>query len=423
VSLALTIYVVIALIGLIYMRQVAVPHWKAAREASAELFGFIEEQLAGTEDIRSSGAVPYSMRNLFKFNKQRLEKETVAGVMNILVVMMWIGFYTLGQAIALVAGFYLFQENALTIGSVYLIIYYTDAIFRPLREITNEIQNLQKAAAGIDRVENLFALESIIPNSRIDKLPAGPLGVQFNDVSFEYAQGKRTLQELSFELLPGEVLGILGRTGSGKSTITRLLFRLYDPTTGAIRFGANGNAIDIRETSLDDLRNHVGMVTQDVQLFRASVRDNLTFFDKTFRDEQLLEVIEQLELSHWYDNLKDGLDTELETEGTSLSAGEGQLLAFTRVFLKDPGLVILDEASSRLDPATERYIERAVSKLLKDRTGIIVAHRLETVERADKILILEAGQIQEFGKYEDLAKDKNSRFATLLKTGLREVLV
>jgi ABC-type multidrug transport system fused ATPase/permease subunit len=363
------------------------------------------------------------MRNLFKFNRNRLEKERQAGTMSITVVAMWIAMYTLGQSVAMLSGYNLFRQGLLTIGTVYLIINYTDIIFRPLREITNEIQNLQKAAAGIDRVEALYVLESKIKSEGRAVLADGPLAVSFDNVTFGYSEEEPVLRQVQFQLQPKQVLGLLGRTGSGKTTLTRLLFRLYDPQTGGICLGDAGHQIDLREATIDDLRQHIGMVTQDVQLFRASVRDNLTFFDKSIPDDQILQVIEDLELTEWFQALPNGLDTELETEGTSLSAGEAQLLAFTRVFLKDPGLVILDEASSRLDPATEQLIERAVDKLLQNRNGIIVAHRLSTVQRADYIMILDHGQIQEWGTYRDLSQDTNSRFYHLLQTGMEEVLV
>jgi len=159
----------------------------------------------------------------------------------------------------------------------------------------------------------------------------------------------------------------------------------------------------VRAPTLETLRRRVGMVTQDVQLFQASVRDNLTFFDSTIPDARIHAVIADLELSDWYAALPDGLDTEIEAGGRSLSAGEAQLLAFARVFLRDPGLVILDEASSRLDPATEQRIERAVDKLLRDRTALIIAHRLGTIHRADDVLILERGRILEYGNRAQLA--------------------
>jgi ATP-binding cassette subfamily B protein len=161
-----------------------------------------------------------------------------------------------------------------------------------------------------------------------------------------------------------------------------------------------------------------------VQLFQTTVRNNLALFDPSVTDGQLLEVLEGLGLSAWLDSLPGGLDTELQAGGGGLSAGQAQLLAFARVFLTDPGLVILDEASSRLDPATERLIERAIGRLLdpERRTGIIIAHRLATVHRADEILILEDGQILEHGERETLASDPGSRFYHLLQTGLEEVL-
>ena len=162
-------------------------------------------------------------------------------------------------------------------------------------------------------------------------------------------------------------------------------------------------------------------VTQDVQLFRASIRENLTFYNKSISDDHLMSVLDALGLDEWLATLPDGLDTELEAGG-GLSAGQAQLLAFTRIFLKNPGLVILDEASSRLDPATEALIERAVERLLEDRTGFIIAHRLATVTRADDILILEDGNIVEFGERTALVADPSSKFSQLLATGMEEVL-
>lgn len=165
------------------------------------------------------------------------------------------------------------------------------------------------------------------------------------------------------------------------------------------------------------------MVTQDVQLFQGTVRENITLFNRKIGDEAILEAIAKLELSDWLAALPSGLDTKLETGGRGLSAGEAQLLAFTRVFLRDPGLVILDEASSRLDPATEGLIERAVDKLLVGRSALVIAHRLGTVGRADDILILEEGTAVEYGKRSTLAADPSSRFSALLRTGMEEALI
>jgi ABC-type multidrug transport system fused ATPase/permease subunit len=164
------------------------------------------------------------------------------------------------------------------------------------------------------------------------------------------------------------------------------------------------------------------MVTQEVQLFQASLRDNITFFQQEFNDAQILDVLRQLGLWAWYCALPQGLETRLGAGGVGLSAGEAQLLAFVRVFLKDPGLVILDEASSRLDPATEQLLERAIDRLLLGRTGIIIAHRLASVQRADEILLLESGRMVECGPRLQLANDPSTRFYRLLQTGLEEAL-
>jgi ABC-type multidrug transport system fused ATPase/permease subunit len=214
------------------------------------------------------------------------------------------------------------------------------------------------------------------------------------------------------------VLGLLGRTGSGKTTISRLLFRLYDPPVGVVRLGG----ADIRSLPLAALRERVGLVTQDVQLFGGTLRDNVGLFDRNVPDTRLRDVFAELGLEGWLRTLSDGLETRLGAGGRGLSAGEAQLVALARVFLKDPGLVVLDEASSRLDPATQRLLERALTRLLDGRTGVVVAHRLETVERADRILILEDGGVAELGRRDALARDPGSRFARLLRVGLTDAL-
>src|SRR5207248_11775713 len=171
--------------------------------------------------------------------------------------------------------------------------------------------------------------------------------------NFGYGDTDQVLDGVSFALRPGKVLGVLGRTGSGKTTLTRLLFRLYDPGQGSILLGG----VNLRDTTLDGLRARVGIVTQDVQLFQASLRDNLAFFDETQDDPALWCALDAAQLAGWVRAMPGGLAAPLAAGGQGFSAGEAQLLAFSRVFLKDPGLVILDEASSRLDPATERRME------------------------------------------------------------------
>jgi ATP-binding cassette subfamily B protein len=418
VGLAFTLFAAITLYVLNQVRGLAIPHQKAFREANANLFGFLEERLAGAEDIRSSGAVEFIIYGLYKLQYAILGHWRKAWRMFLVIRSTGGALLMLGNAMAILAGYYLYQQGAVTIGTVYLLIHYANILGRPIRELTQQIETLQNIGASTERLAELRGVESKVRDGPGADIPGGPLPLAFDDVSFAYTQDELVLTDLSFQLRPGAVLGLLGRTGSGKSTLARLVFRLYDPTGGKIALGD----VDIREPRLKALRERVAIVTQDVQLFQASVRDNLTFFDRNVLDERIHAVIEELELADWYQSLPDGLDTRLETGGRGLSAGEAQLLAFTRVFLRDPGLVILDEASSRLDPATEQLIERAVGRLLQDRTAIIIAHRLGTVQRADDVMILDDGRVAEYGDRERLANDPTSRFYSLLQTGLEEVL-
>ncbi len=415
VGVVYTVFAVSALLILRRLIEAAVPYWKEARQTSAILLGFLEERLSGTEDIRASGAVPYVMRRLYEALRNQLEKSRRAWLRG---TMMWAttaGLLAVGNAIAFGMGAYLLRHGIITLGTVYLFFNYTEMLRRPLEQITRQMQDLQRASASIGRVGDLLTLETATKDGA-GRLPAGALAVDVDRVSFGYVEDDLVLEDISLRLDPGRVLGLLGRTGSGKTTLGRLFVRFYDPTAGAI--GLSGT--DIRDVPLADLRRRVGLVTQDVQLFHAPVRDNLTFFDPGISDAQIMEVLRALGLVEWIESLPQGLDTHIGPR--SLSAGEAQLLALARVFFKDPGLVILDEASSRLDPATEHLVERAVGALLRGRTAVIIAHRLATVQRADEVMILETGRVIEHGPRAALAADPASRFASLLRTGLEEVL-
>ena len=418
VGLVFAVFSLIALFILNRVRGIAIPHAKALRAAIADLTGFLEERLAGTEDIRSSGAVDFIMNGLYQLQRRILGHQRKAWTMNMLVGFTGNALLLVGNVIAIVSGYLLYTGGAITIGTVYLFIYYINLLSRPIRELTQQTENLQNIGAVTERLADLRRIETHTVDGEGAPIKSGPHALSFDGVTFGYRPEEPVLRQISFELQPGNVLGLLGRTGSGKTSLARLIFRLYDPTEGKIRLAG----VDIRRAKLKQLRQSVALVTQDVQLFQASVRDNLTFFNDSIPDERILQVIDELELSDWYRALPNGLDTRLETGGRSLSAGEGQLLAMARVFLRNPGLVILDEASSRLDPATEQRIERAIDKLLRGRTALIIAHRLGTVERADSIMILEEGRVIESGPRLLLAGDPASRFARLLSTGLEGVL-
>jgi ABC-type multidrug transport system fused ATPase/permease subunit len=417
-GLAFTVYAFITVTILARLRNIAVPHQRARREAEAGLYGFIEEQLAGTEDIRSSGAVDFSLRELTRHQAEILKHSRLAHFKRWIIENAMGLALTTGSLLAMLCGYLLFRNNLVTIGTVYLFVYYINLLEDPFWAMTHEIESFQTIGACVQRLTEFRGFKpDVVEGASLD-IPSQPLTLNFRDVTFAYNGTDSVLSGLSFDLRAGSVLGLLGRTGSGKTTLGRLIFRLYDVKSGSIHV----NNVDVRDAKLASLRGRVAIVTQDVQLFRASIRDNLTFFDRSIPDAAIFATLEELELGDWLRSQPEGLDTQLETGSRSLSAGEAQLLAFTRVFLRDPGLVILDEASSRLDPATEQRLERAIDKLLKGRTAIVIAHRLHTVHRADEILILENGAIGEYGQRQTLAADPTSRFHQLLQTGMEEVL-
>ncbi|HEY8861239.1 MAG TPA: ABC transporter ATP-binding protein [Candidatus Limnocylindria bacterium] len=416
-GLALTTFAALA-VGMLLgpLRTIAVGGWRRVRETSAQTYGFLGERLGGTEDIRSSGAEAHILNGLALHHRDwlRSRRRAMLGVGAIWATT--ILTFAIGNAVAFAVGGWLWTIGAISVGTVYLLFYYTELLRRPIEAFRRELEDMQRAIASLGRVDELMRTSSAVVDG-LAALPTGALGVELDGVSFGY-DAELVLRDVSVRIEPGRVLGILGRTGSGKTTLARLLVRFYDPTSGAVRLGG----VDLRDAALDSVRSHATLVSQDVQLFSASVRDNLTLFDRRIDDSQLTDVLARVGLGSWL-RAQPGTDP-LGAEMTSggLSAGEAQLLAFARVFLRDPGLVVLDEASSRLDPVTERHVERAIDALLANRTAIVIAHRLATVDRCDEILMLEDGRVAEYGSRAALASDPGSRFAQLLRIGLEPVL-
>jgi ABC-type multidrug transport system fused ATPase/permease subunit len=419
VGLGLSLFVVIALFAMLRIRLAATPAWAAARQGTADFYGFLGEYLAGLEDIRSSGATAFVLRRCAEMMRSWLSVTYKAEIKGYTLVATSQGLFGAGIAVAFFLSAMLYRDGTLTIGAVYLIFQYTEVLRQPTEQIRNEVQDLQQADASIGRIEALMRVKPRLVDGPGVALPSGPLSVELDHVSFGYTPETPVLRDISLRLERGRVLGIVGRTGSGKTTLTRLLPRFYDPTEGVVRLGG----VDLRETTLAELRARIGLVTQEVHLFNASLRDNLTLFDDEMPDARISGVLTTLGLADWLDELPDGLGTRLGAGGIGLSAGQSQLLACARIFLRDPDIVILDEASSRLDPATERLVHTALGRLLEGRTGIMVAHRLSTIAYADDILVLEDGRIREQGTRLELATNPDSRFAELLRVATEEVLL
>ncbi|GAA3409829.1 ABC transporter ATP-binding protein [Paenibacillus hodogayensis] len=416
IAVAMTVFTVLAIGVMAVVRNLGVASSQAEREASASMYGLIEERLAGIEDVQTGGNVPYVMNRFHRAMRSVFQRGRKAWMLRVVPWNATVIMFTVAVTVVLLMGVRLYVSGELSLGMLYLIFQYTQMLNEPIEQLGNQMQEFQKAKSGLRRSRELLSLQSEVVDGDGSELPPGPLGVEFEQVRFGYSQDKTVLHDISFSLRPGERLGIVGRTGSGKSSISRLLLRLYNLDGGVIRVGG----VDTSTLRLDALYRRVGMVTQEVQLFDGTLRDNLTLFDSAVSDETILHTTDRLGLSGWIAGLPHGLDTHLQAGGSSLSAGEAQLFALTRVFLTQPSLVILDEPSSRLDAATEAALQGAVDQLLERCTGIVIAHRLATLERMDTIMVLGEGRILEYGARMDLARDPASHYSALLRADRQE---
>lgn len=419
IGFSLTVFSIFAIYVLWNVKSKTEGDWVKASEANAEFYGFIGESISSTEDISSSGAREYIMNKFYDISRKIFPIIRKADLTWSTLWSATLIIFSAGTVISFSGSLYLWKKGLITIGTVYLIFNYTQTLKRPIEQIRVNIQQLQSAGASVVRVSDLFNVESEIKYGKEKLEEDKPLKIEFNNVDFQYEKGVDVLKDVSFEVERGKVLGILGRTGSGKTTLARLIVRMYDVKNGEILIN-NKNITSITE---EELTKNIAYVTQDVQIFTATVRDNITMFKKDINDEEIINVIYDLGFKKWYEGLSNGLDTKLEMGNKSLSAGEAQLLAFVRIFLRNPKLIILDEATSRIDSLTEKLIENALDKLLQHRTCIIIAHRLSTLNRADDILLLNDGKIVETGERKSLLGDESSQYYNLIQQGIREVLV
>ena len=338
-GMGLTIFAALAIFAMVRVRQIGVPRWVALRQKTAEAFGFLGETLHGTEDIRANGANGYILHRFDDILRTWFPLRRSAMIAFSLIWTTTLLLFTFGTGFSFGLGYMLWSAGAITAGTVYLIFTYTEMIRQPIEQIRVQMEDLQRASASITRVRELFAMKSNVQDGEASLPSYGALEVEFRNVMFSYDDQTTALNGINFHLTAGKVLGLLGRTGSGKSTIARLLLRLYDPTSGEIVL----SGVPTSTTKLSELTHRVGLVPQEVQVFGATVRDNFTLFDPSISDKKILSVIEEFELLSWYRSLPHRLDTELGPGG-GLSAGQAQLLNFARVALRDPGVVILDEA-------------------------------------------------------------------------------
>lgn len=286
IGLAMSSFVVIAVFVIQWIRGFSVPMWKRWREVNADFYGFIGEHLEGTEDTRANGAAGYVMERYYGFVRRMLPIRLRAFLAFATMWSTTILVFTLGNAAAFLVCAWLWKsgQGGLTIGSVYLVFYYTEQLAKPIEKIRTQLEDLQKADASLIRVRELMATKPKIQDGPGAALPEGPLSVEFRDLEFAYdEEGRNTLHRLQLKLQPGQTLGLLGRTGSGKTTLARLLLRFYDPQQGGIFL----NGTDIRQFKLHQLRSKVAMVTQNIEILEGTVRDNLTLFDSGIPDSRI----------------------------------------------------------------------------------------------------------------------------------------
>lgn len=414
----LAIFTVSALFLLSKARQVGIPYFQKLRATYGHFYGFITEYFVGLEDIRSNGSSPFVMKRFYSFLHKLLSASIAVKLSRYLIQSTSLLLFSIGNMISFIIGAYLLSTNQITMGTLFMIFNFTNLLVQPIESIRLQFEEWQKADASIHRVKEILDIQPMTFGHKELEHEVSA-SVEFENVIFRYEDNQIILNGIDFYLEPNTKLGLLGRTGSGKSTLTKLLLRFYDPTEGSVKI----DGIDLRDISLRSLRKSVGIVTQDVKLFRSTLRNNLSVFDPSITDDRIHRLIEELALTKWYKSLPQGLDTPLLNNGIGVSAGEAQLISLMRVFLINPRVVILDEASSKLDPATEFLIHSATTRLLHNRTAIIITHRLATVEKTDKIMIVERGKIVEFGSRDALARDIHSQYHKLLITGGMEVFI
>lgn len=373
--------------------------FKEQQRNLGELNGFIEEAISSQNVVKMFSQEPKVIHDFMEKN-EKLRKsgywaQTYSGFIPKLMNML----NSLGFTIVAGVGGILAYKGMITIGTIVVFAEYSRQFVRPLNDLSSQFNTLLSAVAGAERVFEIIDLE----DEEDDKTSTITLSmikghVEFQNVSFQYEAGNPTINDVSLQIFPGETCALVGPTGSGKTTIINLLSRFYDYDTGKILIDGH----DVSKITRQSLRQHIGFVLQDPFLFQGTIRDNIRYGRLDATDEEVEEAAKLANADSFIMNLKDGYETLLQQDGAGISQGQKQLIAIARAILSDPAMLILDEATSSIDTITEVNIQEALQRLMKGRTSIVIAHRINTIQKADQIIVLNEGRIVEKGTHEKL---------------------